>query len=149
MLFYCSPYAVLQIVRREGLVLWQELQEPLFSLSSKGPAQVNSSFSTCSHCLALLHFILEYALGVVLIFSTFVLGWVGFDDVEWLFEDITIHNEDLEGLSWTALSFLFSLFWGWVEMWNCVWVHTHVDFSSTIVFLYAPLTLVLNVLHRW
>lgn len=68
--------------------------------------------------------------------------------LRWLPEDITVHNEDLEGLSWTALSFLYSLFWGSVEMWKCVWLHTHVDFSSAVVFLYTPLTLVLNVLHR-
>ena len=46
------------------------------------------------------------------------------------------------------LVFFILFFGGWVEMWKCVWVHTHVDFSSAVVFLYAPLTLVLNVLHR-
>ena len=45
--------------------------------------------------------------------------------LRWLPEDITVHNEDLEGLSWTSLSFLYSLFWGvgWnVEM--CVGAYT-------------------------
>ncbi|XP_023903876.2 protein HASTY 1 [Quercus suber] len=54
---------VAEIVRREGLVLWQELREPLFSLSSKGPAQAE-----------LVSMMLR-----------------------WLPEDITVHNEDLEG----------------------------------------------------
>ncbi|XP_075659469.1 protein HASTY 1 [Castanea sativa] len=54
---------VAEVVRREGLVLWQELREPLFSLSSKGPAQAK-----------LVSMMLR-----------------------WLLEDITVHNEDLEG----------------------------------------------------
>ena len=30
--------------------------------------------------------------------------------LRWLPEDITVHNEDLEGLSWTALSVLYPFF---------------------------------------
>lgn len=54
---------VAEMVRREGLDLWQELLPSLVSLSSKGPAQAE-----------LVSMVLR-----------------------WLPEDITVHNEDLEG----------------------------------------------------
>ncbi|XVF31221.1 hypothetical protein REPUB_Repub16aG0127000 [Reevesia pubescens] len=54
---------VAEIVRREGLNLWQELLPSLVSLSSKGPVQAE-----------LVSMMLR-----------------------WLSEDITVHNEDLEG----------------------------------------------------
>ncbi|XWS64638.1 hypothetical protein CRYUN_Cryun05aG0020000 [Craigia yunnanensis] len=54
---------VAEIVRREGLNLWQELLPSLVSLSSKGPVQAE-----------LVSMMLR-----------------------WLPEDITVHNEDLEG----------------------------------------------------
>ncbi|XVF42101.1 hypothetical protein PTKIN_Ptkin01aG0333100 [Pterospermum kingtungense] len=54
---------VAEIVRREGLNLWQELLPSLVSLSSKGPVQAE-----------LISMMLR-----------------------WLPEDITVHNEDLEG----------------------------------------------------
>ncbi|KAI4301872.1 hypothetical protein L6164_035110 [Bauhinia variegata] len=54
---------VAEIVRREGLNLWQELLPSLISLSSKGPIQAE-----------LVSMMLR-----------------------WLPEDITVHNEDLEG----------------------------------------------------
>lgn len=54
---------VAEIVRREGVNLWQELLPSLISLSSKGPVQAE-----------LVSMVLR-----------------------WLPEDITVHNEDLEG----------------------------------------------------
>ncbi|CAJ2631548.1 unnamed protein product [Trifolium pratense] len=54
---------VAEIVRREGLVLWQEMLPSLVTLSSKGPIQAE-----------LVSMMLR-----------------------WLPEDITVHNEDLEG----------------------------------------------------
>ncbi|KAM7277793.1 hypothetical protein ACFE04_004927 [Oxalis oulophora] len=54
---------VAEIVRREGINLWQELFPSLVSLSSKGPVQAELVSMT----------------------------------LRWLPEDITVHNEDLEG----------------------------------------------------
>ncbi|KAI8534983.1 hypothetical protein RHMOL_Rhmol10G0139300 [Rhododendron molle] len=68
---------VAEIVRREGLNLWQELLPSLVSLSNSGPIQAE-----------LVSMMLR-----------------------WLPEDITVHNEDLEGLSLAAMSIplLFSV----------------------------------------
>ncbi|OVA15069.1 Exportin-1/Importin-beta-like [Macleaya cordata] len=54
---------IAEMVRREGINLWQELHQPLVSLSNNGPIQAE-----------LVSMILR-----------------------WLPEDITVHNEDLEG----------------------------------------------------
>ncbi|KAH0461140.1 hypothetical protein IEQ34_008715 [Dendrobium chrysotoxum] len=58
-----STSLVAEVVRREGIVLWQELLPSLVSLSNKGPVEAE-----------LVSMILR-----------------------WLPEDITVHNEDLEG----------------------------------------------------
>nr|CAN73715.1 hypothetical protein VITISV_038842 [Vitis vinifera] len=55
---------VAEIVRREGLSLWQELLPSLVSLSNNGPIQ--------AELVAMM--------------------------LRWLPEDITVHNEDLEGM---------------------------------------------------
>lgn len=46
---YSRFVVLLQIVRREGLDLWQEMFPSLVSLSSKGPIQVNLKFSLLCH----------------------------------------------------------------------------------------------------
>ncbi|KAL0919306.1 hypothetical protein M5K25_011392 [Dendrobium thyrsiflorum] len=58
-----STSLVAEVVRREGVILWQELLPSLVSLSNKGPVEAE-----------LVSMILR-----------------------WLPEDITVHNEDLEG----------------------------------------------------
>ncbi|KAK8926085.1 Protein HASTY 1 [Platanthera zijinensis] len=58
-----STALVAEVVRREGVVLWQELLPSLVSLSSKGPVE--------AELVAMV--------------------------LRWLPEDITVHNEDLEG----------------------------------------------------
>lgn len=94
------PINLLQVVRREGIDFWHDLLPSLITLSHNGPAEVNFSpsvffgqflltgiifFDSCwrkvGFRLNLLHFQAEL---VVMI-------------LRWLPEDITVHNEDLEG----------------------------------------------------
>lgn len=44
---------VLQIIRREGINLWQELLPTLISLSGKGPIQVLTMFPNLRHLFLL------------------------------------------------------------------------------------------------
>jgi hypothetical protein len=64
-------------------------------------------------CFFTIHFriCMRYYVEFFLLYQAELVSMV----LRWLPEDITVHNEDLEGLSWTALSVLypFFFFWGW------------------------------------
>lgn len=95
------PINLWQVVRREGIDFWHDLLPSLITLSHNGPAEANFSlffsffwpvsfdrnyiFDSCwskvGFTLNLLYFQAEL---VVMI-------------LRWLPEDITVHNEDLEG----------------------------------------------------
>lgn len=86
-----------QIVRREGLNLWQEMLPSLVSLSSKGPIQVNFMFPLC-HFLHSVYSIPVYVLTLFFNDSQLHQAELVSMMLRWLPEDITVHNEDLEGL---------------------------------------------------
>jgi hypothetical protein len=83
-----------QIVRREGLVLlWHEEMLPsLVTLSSKGPIQVNFKF------LLIFMFALFYFYTLFFMIRNYIQAELVSMMLRWLSEDITVHNEDLEGL---------------------------------------------------
>lgn len=87
-----------QIARREGLSLWQELFPSLVSLSNKGPAQVSFIFLLFGSVVFLFYSYLRSSSGNAAALSFSLQAELVSMMLRWLPEDITVHNEDLEGL---------------------------------------------------
>lgn len=93
-----KQFHLFQIVRREGLSLWQELFPSLVSLANKGPAHVSFVFFLLGSVVYLFHTYLRSASVNAAGFSFSLQAELVSMMLRWLPEDITVHNEDLEGL---------------------------------------------------